>query len=110
MPTPLSETATNASPLRHGVQRVQDDVGDDLPQLAGVPQDGARPLEARDHLDVDPPALRFALPARTRELNGVLDDLVEVALHRLAGRPAAGHAEQAANDGPPLLRPPHYYL
>ena len=76
MPTPVSVTCAitrlavaparqlEAAALRHGVDRVQDQVGEDLAQLGGVAQDRRRLGRVEHRVDVHLAEQRVVLPAR----------------------------------------------
>ena len=68
---------------RHGVHRVQDEVHQRLAKSRLAPSDGWRALQIGDQVDARAPALRFVLPARTRQGDDVLDQRGHV--HRAGG-------------------------
>jgi hypothetical protein len=81
----------------HGVQRVVEEVGEDLAELLRASGDGARPALDRD-LVAHAAALRLVPPARADQLHHLRDHLVEVDRHE--GQPAAGAGElQDASHG-----------
>jgi hypothetical protein len=88
--------------LRHGVDRVQHEVGDDLVQLGGPAHDHRDwtqlQLELQRHAALD----LLLLPARPRDGQRVADDLVEIHGHeRLVGSQPRERLD-AATVAPPL--------
>jgi hypothetical protein len=59
--------------VRHGVDRVEQQIGEDLAELRGAGADQRHGLQARDHVDEDALGLHLLLPARARQLHGALD-------------------------------------
>ncbi len=73
------------------------------PTRRGVPEDRAAPSQVLPHLDVDAASVGLGLPARAGELDGVLNDLVEVAGGQRVGLAPPGHRQETAHQGPPVM-------
>ena len=83
---------------RHGVERIEDHVGQALAQLGRIAGDpGQRIGQIGGDLDVDAAAARLLPPRRLRGLERLTDHLVEV----------DGHCRVIAPDPREVLEPPH---